>query len=164
MCIHPHVSFTDLQSPDATGANIQYPWTNFRRISMASFQRLAKVAQSIRSFSTRHLSTLISWCPDVMSCNVSPPPSYSLLHNFLNFPQTLFYYLQIIFHGTSKSPADVSVINGESCTCLSGQGLTHCVTLSNTSSCFLSYILTSVRCLWSISGILNESSAAQSCF
>lgn len=50
MCIHPHVSFTDLQSPDATGANIQYPELiseEFQWLHFKDLQKLHKVSEAL---------------------------------------------------------------------------------------------------------------------
>ena len=50
MCIHPHVSFTDLQSPDATGANIQYPELiseEFQWLHFKDLQKLHKVSEDV---------------------------------------------------------------------------------------------------------------------
>lgn len=57
---------------------------------------------------------------------------------------------------SSSSLADVFVINGKSYTCVFGQGLLHCVTLSIAISRCLSYTLLLVHCLWSISNIFES--------
>lgn len=62
------------------------------------------------------------------------------------------YYPPAIFHimpGYPKSHTDAVVIHGKPCTCLSRQGLTHCVTLSITLSSLISSTLVSFCCLWS---------------
>lgn len=98
------------------------------------------------------------------SCVMSCLQRTGSLHNFLNFPLSLYYLTTILAcQCASTSLADVFIIDGKLCTCFSGQGLIHRVTLSITLSWFLSYTLTSVCCLWSICNILKRSTAAKPC-